>query len=90
MWSKQHGKHFKKIRRQAGFSTQLELAESMGYKTKQVIYLVESGRQDPTGTFRTQALSAFQDRLGGSLEMTDIFLDVVVDKPGALSDVKAS
>ncbi len=84
MWNTGHGKHFSKRRREAGFN-QFELAEAMGYRTKQPIYFVESGRQNPSPAFRTQALRVFKEILGESLTMADIFLDIVVDKEKQIS-----
>ena len=73
MWDVVKGQHFKKLRRKTGFS-QIQLAKAMGYSTKQVIFYVESGRQEPTPKFRTQALKSFRKRMP-NLKLGDIFLD---------------
>lgn len=73
MWNVVKGQHFKMLRRRAGFS-QIELAKTMGYKTKQPIFYVESGRQEPSPKFRITALKCFQERMP-NIKLSDIFLD---------------
>ena len=73
MWDVAKGQYFQKLRRKAGFS-QTELARAMGYRTKQAVFYVESGRQEPSPKFRIKALECFQKRVP-KIKISDIFLD---------------
>lgn len=73
MWDVDKGHYFKELRRKAGFS-QIELAKAMDYRTKQPIFYVESGRQEPSPKFRIKALKCFEQRIP-DIELSDIFLD---------------
>ncbi|TET54049.1 MAG: XRE family transcriptional regulator [Actinobacteria bacterium] len=73
MWNVEKGRHFKELRKKAGFS-QKELARAMGYSTKQPMFYVESGRQEPSPKFRVKALKCFRERMP-NVQLSDIFLD---------------
>ncbi len=78
MWDKEKGKHFKEIRKVAGY-TQRKLANKMGYKSKNIVSLVETGRLNPSPNFRIKAFEAIRERLHNIL-MEEIFLNNLLIK----------